>query len=219
MVGLVQLLTKVNNGESGGAAALELVKSMLNTPTLINPGFGYYPNQTKFPFAIPLETESHQQSGQSEVSHSLVITKSNKKNISDNVAPSAWTWQLSGYIPGSSIEVTNLFTPIVKLNTDLIKMAWEKGYLLVYKDIDAHIYTDVVIQSLTISTQADCRNKTPFSMTLTQINNLDLLGDLTDAAANAVPAAGGVSGTSIVMGSVLAAGATVGIIDSLTALL
>lgn len=218
MEGLVQLLTKANNG-NGGAAALDLVKSMLSTPTLINPGFGYYPNQTKFPFAIPLETESHQQSGQSEVSQSLVITKSNKKNISDNIAPSSWTWQLSGYIPGSSMEVTNLFTPIVKLNTDLLKMAWEKGYLLIFKDVDAHIYNDVVIQSLTISTQADCKNKTPFSMTLKQINKLDLLADLTDAALNAIPAAGAIGGKSIVMGSVMAVGATVGVIDSLTALL
>lgn len=158
----------------GNKAAWAEVKTLLSTPVLINPGFGYYENQTRHPFAIPLETESHTQSMSAEVSESLVICKDQKKNMADNIAPGSWSWSLSGYIPGSSLlEPTNLYTPIVKLQTDLLKMAMEKGYMLIFKDIDNTIYRRVVIQSLDIETQADCKNKTPFSMTLKQINSMD----------------------------------------------
>lgn len=219
MDGLTQLIIKAQNG-LGGSGVLNLVKSMLDTPSLINPGFSYYPNQSKFPFAIPLETETHQQSGQSEVSQSLIITKTNKKNMSDNVAPSSWTWELSGYIPGSSLEVSNLYTPIVKTNTNLLKYAWQNGYLLVFKDVDSQIYNNVVIKNLSISTQADCKNKTPFTLTLIQINNMDdLSSELTDTIRNATPAKGSINGFSIAQGTVLATNAGVGIVDLLTTLI
>ena len=190
---------------NGNPTARALVNTLTTTPTLINPGFSVYPNQSKFPFAIPLETETHKQTGSAQVSESLVITKTNKRNMADNVAPGAWQWTLSGYIPGfAGLEKTNLFTPFVKFNTNLLKFAFKNAYLLIFKDIDCQIYQNVVIKNLDISSQADCRNKTPFSMTLIQLDALDdIVTEIGLAGQTSQPAIGTLAGKAAQFGATM----------------
>lgn len=205
MDGLSQLVV------NGNSTALNLVKTLLDSPMLINPSITKDGLSQGAPFAIPLETETHQQTGNAEVSESLVITAEGKRNVADNVAPGAWTWNLSGYIPGNdALEITNLYTPFVALNSWLIRNAFQNGYVLIYKDIDAQIYRRVVIKSLTISTKADCRNKTPFSMTLKEINVIDdFMADATKSEKAAQPKAGSITGYTAVAGTVIASKLTV----------
>lgn len=183
----------------GNSQALNMAQSLLSNPVLINPAAGMphsYEAQAVMPFIIPLECETHKQHLDAEVSESIVIARDNKKNVTDNVAPGSWSWNLSGYIPGRpEVEITNLFTPFVILHTNYLKKAAEKGYLLVFKDIDSSIYYNVVIKSIDISTQKDCRNRTPFTMTLKSINTLDdLETEVAEAAKNAQPLTGTVLG-------------------------
>ena len=212
---MAELSQMVANGKP---SALKLVKKLLDSPMLINLSITADGLSQGLPFAIPLETETHQQTGSAEVSESLVIAATGKKNVCDNVAPGAWTWNLSGYIPGmSALEKTNLFTPFVTLNTQLIKNAFKKGYVLIFKDIDCQIYKRVVIQSLTLSPQKDCRNKMPFSMTLKEINVITgLLSDLTESAAASAVAAGSALGSAAATGTVVATSAAVSAVTAKT---
>jgi hypothetical protein len=183
----------------GSQVALNLAKTMLTLPMLMNIDV----TQGGL-FAIPLETETHVQHIASEVSTSLLITKLGKKNVSDNIAPGAWGWTLTGYIPGiTDLEPTSYYTPFVKLYRDFIRRAAANGYILMFKDIDNNIYRRVAIASLSIDTKADCKNKTPFSMELVEINVLDNNGGLSEIVSNAISQVG------TLMGSALNVGATV----------
>ena len=211
MDGLSQLIV------NGNPTALNLVKTLLDAPMLVNPSITKDGLSQGAPFAIPLETETHQQTGNAEVSESLLITAGGKKNVADNVAPGAWTWNLTGYIPGNAaLEPTNLYTPFVALNSWLIRNAYQQGYVLIYKDIDAQIYRRVVIKSLTINTKSDCRNKTPFSMTLKEINVMDdFLSNMTQSGKAAQPASGSKIGYTAAVGTVVAAKTTVDVINAI----
>lgn len=201
---------------NGNPTALSLVKTLLNSPMLINLGITKEGLTQGAPFAIPLETQTHQQTGTAEVSESLVITASGKKNIADNVAPGSWSWSFAGFIPGNAaLEPTNLYTPYVMLNSWLIRNAFQKGYVLIFKDIDAQLYRRVVIKSLTIKMEADCRNKTPFSMTLKEINVMDdLLSQMTESARAAIPASGSAIGFAAAQGISLAVKSSVDMVAS-----
>lgn len=201
---------------NGKASALKMAKTMLTTPTLVYTG--EYDKGVTAPFAIPLEVETHQQEGAAEVSESLVIAKNQKITVADNVAPGSWSWQLSGYIPGiSALEPTNFFTPFVTLFTELLKTAFKRGYVMIYKDIDAKIYRRVVIKSLSISEKSDCRNKKPFSMMLKEINVMDdILASATEAASKAIPGIGSSLGSAISLGCTMS---TTIAVDAMTATL
>lgn len=189
---LTKLIAQGNN------QAISIAKTLLTNPVLINPAAGMphaFESQTSMPFVIPIEAESHKQHMEVNVSESLVIAKDNKVNVTDNVAPGSWTWTISGYIPGvPELEVTNLFTPFVTMMTNFLRKAAQNGYLLVFKDIDSAIYYNVVIKSLDIVTQKDCKNRTPVTMTLKAINTMD---DLETMAAEAEKNATTVAGTML----------------------
>lgn len=192
----------------GSKAALQLVKTTITTPTLINTDVRQGPL-----YAIALAAESYQKSCSAEVSESLVITQDTKKTIADNVAPGSKSWSMSGYIPGNkALEPTNYFTPLVRLNTDILWSWFESGAVLIFKDSNAQIYEHVVIKELTTSEQKDCANAVPFSMTLKEINVMDtsLLGMLNEGATKisklikSVAAVGSVVGTAAIVGSTTA---------------
>lgn len=187
---------------NGEGSALQMAKTLLTTPTLIYTG-EYETGAFQLPFAVPLEVETHQQTVSAEVSESLVIAKTKKVSVADNVAPGSWTWELSGYIPGlSALEPTNFFTPFVTLHTMLLKNAAKNGYVMIFKDIDANIYRRVVIKSLSVTKQADCANKRPFRMTLKEINVMeDIAASLTQASSSATAAIGSALGGSLSFGS------------------
>lgn len=185
---------------SGNSAALQMVKTALTTPTLIN----INPDQG-MPYALPLECETFEQSGSAQVSESLLIIKNGKKNITDNVAPGSWTWDISGYIPGNKLlEVTNFYTPFVRLNTDILQQWFEKGAVLKFKDMDNRFHSNVVIQNLRVSHQKDCANAAPFTMTIKELNVVQN-GD--EAAQNAnlksLAKAGSILGTAAKVGMVM----------------
>lgn len=186
---------------AGSKAALNLVKSLIDNPLLMSKDMKYH---------ISLECETRQQTSNAEVSTSLVICRQNKTQVTDNIAPGAWTWTLSGYIPGAAAaEITNLYTPIVTTNTNIIKQWYKQGTILKFKDEDAAIYDQVVIKSLSIISQKDCRNKTPFQMTLQEINVMDdALAEATAAIASAQAAVGSILGKTIKQGSFLSQAAT-----------
>ena len=101
------------------------------------------------------------------------------------------------------------------LNSWLIRNAFQKGYVLIFKDIDAQLYRRVVIKSLTIKMEADCRNKTPFSMTLKEINVMDdLLSQMTESARAAIPASGSAIGFAAAQGTSLAVKSSVDMVAS-----
>lgn len=151
----------------GNSKALNMVKSLIDNPMIIS---------LDPPWAVSLEVEKHVQSGNADVSERPVIIpgKTSKTFLYDNVSPSSWSWQLSGYIPGNEqIEKTNLFTPIVQLNADLIRKAFKNGSIIIFKDTDQRTYTHCVIAALSVDTRADVRNKIPFSMTIREITELN----------------------------------------------
>ena len=160
---------------NSNANALTLVKTLIENPCLISTTSPYI-------FAINLESESYRQYSDADVAESVVISTDTdaKKYIADNVAPHSWTWELSGYIPGlPEIEKTNLYTPIVATNRLFLRKAFEKGLRLRFKDIYNKVWDNVVIQSFELATEADCKNKQPFRMTLKKI---DTLSNKSDAA-------------------------------------
>ena len=146
------------------------------------------------PWVIALENVTHTQSSQAEVSELPVISTgmSVKQFQYDNVAPSPWSWQITGYIPGNpAIEQTNLFCPIVQMNTDFLRKAYELGSRVIFKDTDNRIYQNCVIQSLAIETKADARNRRPFTMTLKQIVEITALDSLVSSVASKATPTGG----------------------------
>lgn len=187
----------------GKPNALSLVKSLVNTPTLIYTGkFG---GQKGLPYAIQLETETHKMSGSAQVSESLIIANDTKRYITDNVAPGAWSWTMSGYIPGNAFfEHTCNFTPFVTFHTELLKKWFKEGYVLTFKDSDCQLYQRVVIQSLDIDTQKDVKNKTPFTMVLKEINVMESSeSELSKAEKLANAVMGGSLGASLALGAVM----------------
>lgn len=185
------------------SGAMNLVKTFITTPILINTD-----TSQGMKYAIPLEVESYQEEGNAEVSESLVITTNRKTNVADNVAPGSMTWTMSGYIPGDkSLEPTNYFTPIVRLNTDIVRMWFKRGAVLIFKDANAQIHEQVVIKSLKTSMDKDCQNKTPFSMTLKEINVMENgLEDIESVAEqNAMAEVGSALGPVAMVGTTAAA--------------
>ena len=196
MDGLTKLLMKAD------PAALNMVKTLVTTPTLINLDIRQGPI-----YAIPLMTETNQRNASAEVSESLIIGTEAKQYISDNVAPGSMNWSLGGYIAGvKELEPSNRFQPFVQFNTDTLWSWFEHGALLIYKDGNAQLYDNVVIKSLQTSQQKEAANATPFSMTLKQLNLMemdlsDLVEDVVDQAKNSIIAAGSKLGKALSLGS------------------
>ncbi len=167
---------------SRDSKVLNMVKDLVTNPTLIC---------TKPPFVISLEVEQYSKNGSAEVSQHPVIVPGTgvKQYLNDNVAPQPYTWDLSGYIPGNNIvEKTNLFTPLVEFNTDLLWMAYERGAILTYIDMNQKRYNNVVIESMSTQYQSECKNKRPFSMTLREIKVIKAsIAELTEEEKNALP--------------------------------
>lgn len=186
---------------SGSASAAKLALDLLSLPRLIS---------LAPPFTVYLETEGLRQHGEAKVAENVIISNigeaglANKAYIADNVAPGPWTWHLDGYIPGNQLmEPSNLFTPIVRMNVNLIRNAFKMGSILTYKDGDNHIYKNVVIQSLDLDNKPDVKNKQPFAMVLKEINILSsVFGTLVENAAEV--AEGSAEGEATNAGSVVA---------------
>lgn len=159
----------------GSQRAVEMVKSAIQNPMLIS---------ASPKWAISLEVETITQTGEAEVSERAVIVPGSgvKSYLNDNVAPGAWTWQMSGWIPGDPLaEPTNLFTPVVMMNVFFLRKAFRNGSRIIFKDVDQMIYKNCVIQSLSIDTKSECKNKKPFTMTLKEIVELKAsISDKTD---------------------------------------
>lgn len=154
---------------NGSIKALALAKTLATTPTLINTDI-----KQGAIYAIPLDVETNQKRAAAEVSESLVISTDAKKYITDNIAPGAKSWTLSGYIKGiPRMEPTNYFQPFVQLHTDILWSWFTHGAVLTFKDGNAQIYQNVVIKDLQTAQQKDSANATPFSLTLKEINVLD----------------------------------------------
>lgn len=146
--------------------AIALAKTCVTTPTLINIDI-----TQGAVYALPLSVETNQRSASAEVSESLVIGAEAKKYISDNVAPGAQSWHLTGYIAGiKRLEPTNFFQPFVQLHTDILWQWFNKGAVLIYKDGNAQIHEQVVIKDLQTAQQKDSGNATPFTLTLKELN-------------------------------------------------
>lgn len=188
----------------GNRKALALAKTLVTTPTLINTDI-----RQGALYAIPLEVETNQKSAAAEVSESLVISTDAKKFITDNVAPGAKTWRLSGYIKGvPRLEPTNYFQPFVQLHTDILWNWFTHGAVLTFKDGNAQIYTRVVIKDLQTAQQKDSANATPFTLTLKEINVMETsIADLPDVdtgdpvkLAKSIPAIGSKIGKALSLG-------------------
>lgn len=189
---------------TGNKSAAQIAASFVDTPTLINIDI-----RQGAIYAIPLQCETNQKSAAAEVSESLVISSESKKYISDNVAPGSKSWRLAGYIEGKpAVEPTNKYMPFVRLHTDILWNWFDRGALLIYKDGNAQIHDNVVIKELQTSQQKDCANATPFSMTLKEINTMEM--DLTQIADNATNAVNKVKNSLAKIGSKLGSAKTTG---------
>ena len=180
---------------TGNPRAIAYAKTLLTDPALVFKMNGV-------PFFIPLEVETCQQTGDAVVSEQLVITSEGKKYISDNIAPSPWSWTISGYLSGTeALEPTNFFKPSVQFQADVIRKAFKEGILCYYKDIDCRPYDNVAIQSLTIETRGECQNKKPFQMVLKQVEVLESkAGAITRIEALSSPESGSAGGTTAEFG-------------------
>ena len=191
----------------GNRAAINLAKTCISTPTLINKDI----TQGALA-AIPLECETVQKSAQAEVSESLVISSEAKEYVSDNVAPGSKTWNLAGYITGSKeIEPSNILQIMTKMNADVLWQWYERGAVLIFKDGNAQVYDSVVIKQLQTAQQKDSANATPFTMTLKEINTMDmsLLGigsgvtGILNRVTKSLPKVGSALGTVSSLGTVV----------------
>lgn len=189
---------------TGNRKALALAKTLVTTPTLINTDI-----RQGAVYAIPLDVESNQKSASAEVSESLVISTDTKKYITDNVAPGARSWRLSGYIKGNPrLEPTNYFQPFVKLYTDILWNWFMHGAVLTFRDGNSQIYQKVVIKDLQTAQQKDSANANPFTITLKEINVIETsIADLPDTdsgdptrLAKSIPAIGSKIGKSLALG-------------------
>lgn len=166
----------------GDSKALNLVKSLLDNPMLIS---------TNPPFAFSLDVESYSKDGQAEVSQKPVIVPGTgvKQFLNDNVAPQPLSWSLGGYISGSDrFEKTCVFTPVVDFNVDMLWLAFSLGSRIMYKDMNQQLYTNCVIENLSIQYQKEVKNKRPFSMTLREIKEIKAtVSTLTEEEKNALP--------------------------------
>jgi hypothetical protein len=189
---------------NGNLKALSLAKTLLTKPMLIN----IDPRQGAI-YSLTLDAETNQKSATAEVSESLVIATDSKKWISDNIAPGAKSWRLSGYIKGIPLlEPTNYFQPFVKMHTEILWSWFTHGAVLIYKDGDANIYTRVVIKDLQTSQQKDSANACPFNLTLKEINTLDMsMADVSTTDSidigkyiKSMPAVGSAIGTAVSLG-------------------
>lgn len=185
---------------TGNATAVRLAKTLVENPSIIS-------DTSPYVYAISLEVESYRQYADADVAESVVISTESdaKKYISDNVAPRAWTWELSGYIPGlASIEKTNLYTPVVATNRLFLRKTFKNGIRIRFKDMYNKVWDNVVIQKLELSTEADCKNKQPFKMTLKRIDTLSTKSDLSELGIELAEVAAGMAA-----GQVLSYGTTV----------
>ena len=185
---------------SGNRKAISLAKTSITTPILLNTELSQ-----GAVFALPLDVETNQRSASAEVSESLVICSDAKEHISDNVAPGSMSWHLTGYIAGNKrLEPSNYFQPFVQLYTDILWNWFKNGAVLVYKDGNCHAYPRVVIKDLQTSHQKDCANATPFSMTLKEINVMDLSSteesETLKRIKTALPGVGSALGAPITLG-------------------
>ena len=153
---------------NGNKKALALAKTCITTPTLIN-----YDIRQGAIYALPLDVETNQKQAAAEVSESLSICGEKKKNVSDNVAPGSKSWRLSGYITGiPTLEPTNYFQPFVQMHCDILWNWFERGAVLIFKDVDARIYKQVVIKDLQTGKAKDSANAIPFTLTLKELNTM-----------------------------------------------
>jgi len=177
---------------SGSGTALSLVKTLLTTPLLYEEG--------DLRHAVPIEAESYSQNASAQVSESLVITVNEtetdglKKYMTDNVAPSGWSWQIQGYIAGLSLlEPVNFYPWVVIKQRKKLREFFENGKRLIFKDIEFKKHT-VVIENLNLQWQSDCRNKQPITITLKEINVMSTSLSNSSVVENATPPAGDVAG-------------------------
>lgn len=180
----------------GSVSAVSMVKKYLSLPSLTS----------VLPvWNLRLETTSAVQTGEARVSENVIVAtgfaQADKKVIADNVAPGPWEWRLEGYIPGSPLEVTNLYTPFLKMNIARLKAAYKNGTLLAFKDGDNNIYPSVAIKHLAISQAADKKNKRAFSMVLREIETISggIVGSFVNSAASI--AAGTAQGAAVSVGT------------------
>lgn len=180
---------------AGARSAMEWVKTLLTNPALIC-------TEPDMPFYIPIMVSSNVQRGDAQISERTIIaqgeTRQQKKIVADNIAPGVWQWTLSGYLIGApEIELTNLFTPIVRTQKELLRAAFKRGVLLTLKDGDCMPYLHVGIQSIQFRTEPDCLNFCPVDITIKQLNIMSVAtGVASETMASATPAAGTADGAA-----------------------
>ena len=179
----------------GNKTAAQMAETFIATPTLINIDV-----RQGALYAIPLQVETNQQSANAEVSESLIISTDSKKYVTDNVAPGSKSWRLTGYISGKpELEPTNKYMPFVRFNTDILWQWFNHGAVLIYKDGYAQIHDNVVIKELQTSQVKESAGITPFSLTLKEINTMEM--DLTSIAENVTTAVNKVKNSLAKIGS------------------
>jgi len=191
----------------GNSAAINLAKTVISTPTLINKDLTQGAVS-----AVPLEVETNQKIAQAEVSESLIISSEAKKYVSDNVAPGSKSWNLTGYLVGNrALEQSSLFQPTLKMITDILWQWFERGAVLIFKDGNSQIYDNVVIKSLQTSQVKDAADAVAFTMTLKEINVMEtglsgLIGGISgtlNRVKKSIAAVGSVLGPAAGLGSVV----------------
>lgn len=188
----------------GNLKALQLAKTITSTPTLINIDI-----RQGAIYALPIFAETNQKNGSADVSESLVISTDSKKYVSDNVAPGAKTWRLSGYIKGvPEMEPSDYFQPFVQMHTDILWNWFDHGAVLIYKDGNSQIHPQVVIKDLQTAQQKDSANATPVTITLKEINVME--ASLVDIADTATGDISKLLKSMPTLGTVLAAPVTLG---------
>jgi len=153
------------------------------------------------PSSIRIENSAYKVGAQSAVSTQVLVsiatdksgnTTSAKQFITDNVAPGPRTWTISGWISSNS-PVSLLFNApqTVGLDTSIRnqeKALWDFFYnrsIGQFKDKNGQLFPYVVIESVDFDADALTQNALPISLTLKQINILQI--DSKGISASALP--------------------------------
>jgi hypothetical protein len=178
---LGQLVTGTTTGSGG---ALSTIASNASIPS------------------IRIENSAYKVSAQSAVSTQVLVsivtdpttnvTTSAKQYITDNVAPGPRTWTISGWISSTTLAGLLFNSPLtVGLDTSIRKQEqalWDFFYkrsVGQFRDKNGQLFPYVVIESVDFDADALTQNALPISLTLKQINILQI--DSQGIQASALP--------------------------------
>jgi len=147
---------------------------------------------------VLIEAETYKEIFRSDISTSLILNLAEGKDyISDNIVPHPREWKITGYVPGTKLELSGLLMPSLRAKRILLVNMQKSRQIVWFKTRDFE-FVQVGIAAMELDTRADVSNKIPIDITLQEVVSLSTQR-ITSAAA-ALPQNGGADGLPIQKG-------------------